>query len=115
MHKWDRFWLVAENGTVYLVKPLFGKKGCWQIALKGTPAQKMFINSALPYYEIFHIYGSEEAIAKTFKRVPKMFHVVFSKEYFHRYDEIKQLTGFVDYADYKQYLKNYYAQPGVTR
>lgn len=106
MHKWDRFWLVAENGTVYLVKPLFGKKGCWQIALRGTPAQKMFINSALPYYEIFHIYGSEEAIAQTFKRVPKMFHVVFSKEYFHRYDEIKQLTGFVDYADYKQYLKN---------
>ena len=44
-----------------------------------------------------------------------MFHVVFSKEYFHRYDEIKQLTGFVDYAEYKQYLKNYYAQPGVTR
>lgn len=115
MHKWDKFWMVVENGTVYLVKPLFGKKGCWQIALKGTPAQKMFINSALPYYEIFHIYGSEEAIAKTFKRVPKMFHVVFSKEYFHRYDEIKQLTGFVDYAEYKQYLKNYYAQPGVTR
>lgn len=115
MHKWDKFWMVVENGTVYLVKPLFGKKGCWQIALKGTPAQKMFINSALPYYEIFYIYGSEEAIAKTFKRVPKMFHVVFSKEYFYRYDEIKQLTGFVDYAEYKQYLKNYYAQPGVTR
>ena len=59
-------------------------------------------------------YGSEEAIAKSFKRVPKMFHIVFSKEYFYRYQEIKNMTGFVDYAEYKQYLKNYYSQPHVT-
>ena len=111
MRKWDKFWMVVENGSVYLLKPLFGKKGCWQIALGGTPAQKMFINSALPYYEIFHIYGSEEAIAKTFKRIPKMFHMVFSKEYYYRFEEIKQLTGFVDYAAYKEYLKNYFARP----
>lgn len=114
MRKWDRFWMISENGYISIIKPLFGKKGCHQIPLYGTPAQKMFINAYLPYYEIFNIYGSEEAIAKTFKKVPKMFHIVFSKEYFYRYQEIKNITGFVDYAEYKQYLKNYYAQPRVT-
>lgn len=114
MHKWDRFWMVAENGSVYIIKPLLEKKECLQVPLYGTPAQKMFINAFLPYYEIFNIYGSEEAIAKTFKKVPKMFHIVFSKEYFYRYQEIMNITGFVDYAQYRDYLKNYYAQPRIT-
>lgn len=111
MHKWDRFWMIAENGSVYIIKPVFGKNECMQIPLQGTPSQKMFINAFLPYYEIFNIYGSEEAIAKTFKKVPKMFHIVFSKEYFYRYQEIKNITGFADYAEYKEYLKNYYSRP----
>ncbi len=114
MHKWDRFWMVAENGSVYIIKPVFGKKECMQIPLCATPAQKMFINAFLPYYEIFNIYGSEEAIAKTFKKVPKMFHIVFSKEYFYRYQEIRNITGFTDYAEYKEYLKSFYTQPHVT-
>ena len=115
MRKWDRFWMIAENGAVYLVKPVFGKKECMQFPLYGTPAQKMFINAFLPYYEIFNIYGSEEAIAKTFKKVPKMFHIVFSKEYFYRYGEIVNLTGFVEYSQYKEYLKNYFANPQMPR
>lgn len=114
MHKWDRFWMIAENGSVYIIKPVFGKNECMQIQLQGTPSQKMFINAFLPYYEIFNIYGSEEAIAKTFKKVPKMFHIVFSKEYFYRYQEIKNITGFVDYAEYKEYLKNYYSRPQMS-
>ena len=115
MHKWDRFWMIAENGAIYIIKPVFGKKECMQIPLYGTPAQKMFINAFLPYYEIFNIYGSEEAIAKTFKKVPKMFHIVFSKEYFHRYADIVNMTGFVEYSQYKEYLKNYFANPQMPR
>lgn len=115
MHKWDRFWMVAENGSVYIIKPVLGKKECLQIPLYGTPAQKMFINAFLPYYEIFNIYGSEEAIAKTFKKVPKMFHIVFSKEYFYRYADIVNMTGFVEYSQYKEYLKNFFANPQMPR
>ena len=111
MRKWDRFWMVSEQGATYLVKPVFGKKDLLQVPLYSTPAQKMFINPFLMYYEIFNIYGSEEAIVKTFKKVPKMCHIVFSKQYFHRYQEIGNLTGFVDYRQYKDYLTSLTRQP----
>ncbi len=111
MRKWDRFWMVSEQGVTYLVKPVLGKKDVLQVPLYNNPAQKMFINPFLPYYEIFNIYGSEEAIVKTFKRVPKMCHIVFSKQYFHRYQEIGYLTGFVDYRQYKEYLTSLARQP----
>jgi len=111
MRKWDRFWMVSEQGAVYLVKPVFGKKDLLQIPLYSTPAQKMFINPFLMYYEIFNIYGSEESIVRTFKKVPKMCHIVFSKEYYHRYQEIGNLTGFVDYRQYKEYLGSLAQQP----
>ena len=111
MRKFDRFWMVSEQGATYLIKPLLGKKDVLQVPLYNNPAQKMFINPFLTYYEIFNIYGSEEAIVKTFKRVPKMCHIVFSKEYFHRYQEIGYLTGFVDYRQYKEYLNSLTRQP----
>ena len=111
MRKWDRFWMVSEQGATYLVKPVFGKKELLQIPLCSTPAQKMFINPFLMYYEIFNIYGSEETIVKTFKKVPKMCHIVFSKQYFHRYQEIGNLTGFVVYRQYKEYLGSLTRQP----
>ena len=111
MRKWDRFWMISEQGATYLVRPVFGKKELLQIPLCSTPAQKMFINPFLMYYEIFNIYGSEESIVKTFRKVPKMCHIVFSKEYFHRYQEIGNLTGFVDYRQYKEYLSSLTRQP----
>ena len=111
MHKWDRFWMVSEQGVTYLIKPVIGKQNILQVPLYNNPAQKMFINPFLPYYEIFNIYGSEEAIVKTFKKVPKMFHIVFSKQYYHRYPEIGNLTGFVDYRQYKDYLNSLAQQP----
>jgi len=115
MHKWDRFWMVSEQGSTYLVKPQLFRKDLLQVPLCSTPAQKMFINPFLTYYEVFNIYGSEEAIVKTFRKVPKMFHMVFSKEYFHRYQEIGTLTGFVDYRAYKDYLTSMTQQPYIPR
>lgn len=111
MRKWERFWMVSEQGATYLVRPVFGKKDLLRIPLCSTPAQKMFINPFLMYYEIFNIYGSEESIVRTFKKVPKMCHIVFSKEYYHRYQEIGNLTGFVDYRQYKEYLSSLTRQP----
>ena len=111
MHKWDRFWMVSEQGATYLIKPVLGKQNILKVPLYNNPAQKMFINPFLPYYEIFNIYGSEEAIVKKFKKVPKMCHIVFSKQYFHRYQEIGYLTGFVDYRQYKDYLSSLAGQP----
>jgi hypothetical protein len=106
MHKWERWWMVTENGRTYMVKKNLFDKECVQIPLEHTPAQKMFINSFLTYHEVFNIYGSEENIVKKIKRVPKYSHIVFSREYSSRYNEILTLTGFVDYKQYKDYLTN---------
>ncbi len=106
MHKWERWWMVSECGQTYLVKKNRFDKECIRIPLIHTPAQKMFINQFITYHEVFNIYGSEENIVKKIKRVPKYSHFVFSKEYSFRYGEILELTGFVDYKQYKDYLTN---------
>ena len=96
--------MVTENGHTYILKkPLF-KGECIQIPLEHTPAQKIFINQFLTYHEIFNIYGSEENIVKKLKRVPKCTHIVFSREYKFRYQDILNITGFVDYKGYRDYL-----------
>jgi hypothetical protein len=38
------------------------------------------------------------------KRVPKYSHIVFSREYKFRYQDILNITGFVDYKGYRDYL-----------
>ena len=104
MHKWERWWMVTENGRTYLLrKPAFHGEYI-QIPLEHTPAQKIFINQFLTYHEIFNIYGSEENIVKKLKRVPKYSHIVFSREYKFRYQDILNITGFVDYKGYRDYL-----------
>ena len=104
MHKWERWWMISESGQNYLIRCPLLKKDCIRIPLEHTPAQKIFINQFLTYFEIFNIYGSEENIVKKLKRVPKYSHIVFSREYSFRYPEIVNITGFVDYKQYRDYL-----------
>ena len=105
MNKWDRWWFVCENGACYLVKSFMGKKDCMQIELRNTPEQKMFINRGLLYHEFFNITGPETNLSKKFTKIPKFCHFVFSREYYHRYGEILQLTGYVDLEGYRDHLR----------
>ncbi len=105
MHRWDRWWFINTDMESFICKPVFGKKECYKLPVFGTPQQKMFINSFAAYFEIFNINGPEESLTRVFFRIPRQFHIVFSKEYFYRFQEIKYLTGFVDLAEYRQYLK----------
>ena len=88
----------------FICKPVFGKNECYKLPVYHTPQQKMFINQFAAYYEMFNITGPEESLTKVFFRIPKQFHIVFSKEYFYRFQEIKSIAGFIDLAEYKQYL-----------
>ena len=67
--------------------------------------QTMFIKKSLRFFEVFHLQGQKEDIGRTFRRVPKTLHFAFSKEYSYRYDVIKAITGYTDYAEYKKQLK----------
>ena len=105
MHRWDRWWFVCTDMERFICKPVFGKNECYKLPVYHVPQQKMFINQFAAYYEMFNITGPEENLTKVFFRIPKQFHIVFSKEYFHRYQEIKSIAGFIDLAEHKQYLK----------
>lgn len=106
MHLFDRWWLVSSGGQQILLKPMFGKQDCYRIPLQNVPQRKMFLNQFLLYFEIFNLVGSEECLTRMFRSVPKHIHLVFSKEYFHRYQDILRLTGFVDYQPYCTALRN---------
>lgn len=112
MHRWDRWWLVCTDTERFICKGVFGKEECYKLPLYNTQQQKMFINQFAAYIEIFNICGPEESLNKVFFIIPRQFHLVFSKEYFYRYQEIKAMTGFVDLAEYKQYLKQFMPQRG---
>ena len=104
MPMFDRWWLISSGGRTLLMKPMFGKKDCWRIPLVNVPERKVFINQFFFYYEVFNLIGPETNLTNAFKRVSKQYHVVFSKEYFHRYQDIKRITGFTDFAEYRSSL-----------
>ncbi|MCR5222259.1 MAG: hypothetical protein K6D90_05285 [Lachnospiraceae bacterium] len=106
MRKWDRWWLVSKGREQELIKPQLTKKECLRVPIRLEDGQKIFSNQFLFYHEIFTIAGDEDCITKPLKRIPRQFHLVFSKEYFYRYQEIREYTGFTDLAAYKQMLKD---------
>ncbi|MBR6477780.1 MAG: hypothetical protein IKS85_04970 [Lachnospiraceae bacterium] len=106
MHLFDRWWLASSGGQQILLKPMFGKQDCYRIPLQNVPERKMFLNQFLLYFEIFNLAGSEECLTRVFRNVPKHIHLVFSKEYYHRFHDILRVTGFVDYQQYCAMLRN---------
>ena len=44
-------------------------------------------------------------MGKTFHRIPKNVHFVFSKEYLYRFDQIKEITLFTDYTEYRKEMR----------
>ena len=68
-------------------------------------ADKIFIKKSLRFFEIFNLAEGEGNIGKLFSKVPKRLHVVFSMEYFYRFEEMKMLTGFMDYTLYSNQIK----------
>ncbi len=101
----DRWWFVSEGNRHFICKPCFSKKTCYSIELTNTMQQKMFIKKSLRFFEIFNVRGSEESIGRTLRNVPKNIHFVFSKEYYYRFDQMKQLTGFIDYTNYRNHIR----------
>ena len=105
MHKWERWWLVAKDGERFLCRARIGRE-CEEVPLYNPEEHKMFINRFLFYHEIFFLSGSEEGLTRVIRKIPKQFHIVFSKEYTHRYEEIVKILNFVELADYTKFMKD---------
>jgi len=103
--KHDRWWFVATRERKYICKPCRGKNICYSIELQNAVTNKMFIKKSLRFFEVFHLAEGEENIGKLFRKVHKGLHFVFSMEYFYRFEEIKRLTGYMDYTLYSNQIK----------
>lgn len=65
----------------------------------------MFIKKSLRFFEIFNLKGGEENVGRSFRKVHKKIHVVFSKEYYYCFEKIKAITTFIDYTEYAKQIK----------
>lgn len=95
--KW--FFIVNSTGA-YLCKIRGGKKENYRIDLTNSLEHKMFIKKSVRFFEIFNLRSGEENLGKSFRRIPKNIHFVFSKEYYYRFDELKAITEYTDYTEY---------------
>jgi len=112
--KRELWWFVNTGDKQFICKPRFGKKPCHCITLTNSVEKKMFIHKSLFYFEIFNLRCSEDTITQTFRRVKKDIHLVYSKEYFHRFEQMKELTGYTDFAAYKARMKEEAKQAKTT-
>ena len=104
VHKHDRWWLVSSQHKNGIYKPRFGQRGCYCIELDNTAERKVFLRKSLRFFEVFDLSENEKADS-ALRKGHKNLHLVFSKEYFHRYERIKEITTFTDFAEYKNQVK----------
>lgn len=104
--KHDRWWFVSVGNKRFICKPCFCKNDCYCMELQNTVADKMFIKKSLRFFEVFNLEaGEEKNIGRLFTKIHKRMHFVFSMEYCYRFDELKELTGYMDYTIYCNQVK----------
>lgn len=96
LRKYDRWWMIADDNTVYFMKKRMGKKRVRKLSWKDTYQQPVYIRKGLWYYEVFAFLPDEKNLAKKFPK--KEFSFVFSLEYFYRFNDILEITGYQDYS-----------------
>ncbi len=105
--KYQLWYLIQTPTEAYLCKPkLSKKKPNLRIDLENSVEKKMFIRKGARYFEVFNLRVGEEEMTKSVRRIHKDIHFVFSKEYYYRYDEIKNYTGYVDFKEYQTQILN---------
>jgi len=96
IQKHDKWWLAVSPNGCYLYKYYLLKKQLQKITLTPETANKIFIRNSLRFFELFSL-KDETNIGKSFRRLKKNWHFAYSNEYYHRFNDILQITGFTDY------------------
>lgn len=105
VHSHDRWWFVSTKERQFLCKPCFMKKSCYCIDLHNGVRQKMFIKKSFRFFEVFNVHNQDLDLGKSYYKMPKNIHFVFSKEYLYRFDKIKEIIGYTDYTEYRKQEK----------
>ena len=105
VRKHDRWWFVSTKEKQFLCKPCFMKKSCYCIDLHNGTRQKMFIKKSFRFFEVFNVHNQDLDLGKSYFKMPKNVHFVFSKEYLYRFDKIKEIIGYTDYTEYRKQEK----------
>ena len=110
--KYDRYWLISSEEGQFICKTGFIKKNIEIMKFSPIKNTKVFLKMSklTPFVDIFTLAMPEEEIVKPLKHIAKHVHFVFSREYFYRYDEIKAKTGYIDFNEYKEFLKESMAE-----
>ena len=109
--RYDRWWFVSSESKQWICKPKFMSDSCYRIEINDIEEKNIFIQKSLRFFEIFSLKDSQN-IGKKARRVHKKIHIVFSKEYLYRFENIKEITGF---ADYKEYTKEIQEERKLSR
>lgn len=101
----ERWWFIFSKNKNYLCKPCFMKNTCYCFELYNSMEEPIFIKNSLRFFEIFRLNEKDARSLQPLHKNYKAIHFVFSKEYFYRFEKIKDLTRYTDYGEYKKQLK----------
>lgn len=101
----ERWWFISSKSKNYLCKPCFMKNTCYCFELYNNMEEQLFIKNSFRFFEVFSLNERDAADFRLFHKNYKAIHFVFSKEYFYRFEKIKELTRYIDYGEYKKQLK----------
>lgn len=95
--------MVDRNHRMSICRP--SKNGLDEIIIKGDLNNKIFLNKAIRFIEIFTVPG-EVNIGKKFSHVEKDLDLVMSIDYTPYLNYIMQVGNFTDYPSYAAWLRN---------
>ncbi len=97
--KHDQWWLVKINSECYIYNiPLFSQHiNC--VKLLNMDENRIYIKKSLQFFEIV-TFTEKNEILKPFLSAKKKLHFVLSKEYCYKFEDIKHISAFYDYALY---------------
>ena len=102
--KRDLWYLVKDDEGIAIVKLKRVGKSI-RINIQDKPELRMYIHKGIMYIEFFNIWKGEENIGRLKGLIRKNISFALSLDYSERYEEIKAMLGYVDYAEHKAAIK----------
>lgn len=104
IRRYTRLWLVCSNREMFLCLPSFKKKDGFVTFFSSLPKHPVYLKKSRRFLEIFCTPEGEDMNRK-YARIRKNYHLVLSKEYSKRIDEILSVSGYSLYTPVKKHRK----------
>lgn len=94
--RYAKLWLVCADGCMYLYYPALKSGKDFLTLFTNEPEHPVFIKPSRRFYEIFCTPENEDMTLK-FSKIKKEYHLVLSKEYTGRIQDILSACGYTEY------------------